>query len=65
MQSKLLDSAGSRTPARQSSFGMLFADKEHLKTEIAVKLLRVREKELKYFERNLSTVGTQVQVPAL
>eukprot|EP00965_Chrysotila_dentata_P156027 5155615-Pleurochrysis_carterae.AAC.3 len=39
---------------------MLYADKEHLKTEVAVDLLRVREKEVLYYARNLSTVGTQV-----
>ena len=42
---------------------MLFADKENLKIEIAVSLLRVREKELQYYATNLSTVGTQVPAP--
>ena len=38
---------------------MLYADKQHLKTEVAVDLLRVREKEMNFYSSNLSTVGTQ------
>ena len=38
---------------------MLFADKENLKTELAVDLNSVREKEMRYYVRNLSTIGTQ------
>ena len=38
---------------------MLYADKQHLKTEVAVDLLRVREKELNFYSSNLATVGTQ------
>ena len=38
---------------------MLYADKENLKTEVAVELLRVREKEMTFYANNLSMVGTQ------
>lgn len=38
---------------------MLYADKQHLKTEVAVDLLRVREKEMNFYATNLSMVGTQ------
>ena len=38
---------------------MLYADKQNLKTEIAVELLRVREKEINFYSGNLTMVGTQ------
>jgi hypothetical protein len=37
---------------------MLYADKENLKTTVAQELLSVREKEMGFYERNLSMVGT-------
>uniref|UniRef100_A0A7S4B853 Uncharacterized protein n=1 Tax=Chrysotila carterae TaxID=13221 RepID=A0A7S4B853_CHRCT len=43
---------------------MLYADKEALKTDIAVQILRVREKELGYYVQNLNTVSTQATLLA-
>ena len=38
---------------------MLYADKRHLETETARDVLRVREKEMRYYARNLSMLATQ------
>ena len=38
---------------------MLYADKKHLETETARDVLRVREKEMRYYARNLSMLATQ------
>ena len=43
---------------------MLHADKENLKTAVAQDLLRVREKEMKFYSRNLSMVGTHAALLA-
>ena len=38
---------------------MLYADKKHLETETARDVLRVREKEMRYYARNLSMLAAQ------
>ncbi len=43
---------------------MLFADKENLKTLVAQELLEVRAKEMKFYARNLSMVGTHAALLA-
>ena len=43
---------------------MIYADKENLKTSVAVEVLRVREKEMKFYTRNLSMVGTHAALLA-
>ena len=43
---------------------MIFADKEDLKTRVAKEILLVREKEMKFYTRNLSMVGTHAALLA-
>ena len=43
---------------------MIFADKENLKTKVAQELLSVREKEMRFYARNLNMVGTHAALLA-
>jgi hypothetical protein len=43
---------------------MIYADKENLKTQVAKDLLLVRERELDFYARNLSMVGTHAALLA-
>lgn len=43
---------------------MIYADKENLKTAVAKEILAVREKEMKFYTRNLSMVGTHAALLA-
>ncbi|KAL1519959.1 hypothetical protein AB1Y20_023445 [Prymnesium parvum] len=43
---------------------MLYADKENLKTRVAQELLSVREKEMTFYAKNLSMVGTHAALLA-
>jgi hypothetical protein len=43
---------------------MIYADKENLKTRVAQEILLVREKEMKFYTRNLSMLGTHAALLA-
>ena len=43
---------------------MIYADKENLKTQVAKDLLAVREREMDFYARNLSMVGTHAALLA-
>ena len=43
---------------------MIYADKENLRTQVAKDLLLVRERELDFYARNLSMVGTHAALLA-
>jgi hypothetical protein len=43
---------------------MIYADKENLKTHVAQEILLVREKEMKFYTRNLSMLGTHAALLA-
>ena len=43
---------------------MLIADKADLRAELAVDVLHIREKEMKYYIRNMQTISTQATLMA-